>query len=171
MTLWVQNGEPTERILVDTLGFRLVHEDGGTRRFRAGDGGPGAMVDVRSIGGFPDGVEGAGVVHHVAWRVADDASQLELRERVVGTGLAPTPVIDRQYFHSVYFREPGGVLFELATDPPGFTIDESKEHLGERLMLPATYEPYRAEIEARLPVIHLPGPQADAPFSATDPRP
>lgn len=169
VTLWVQSGEPTERVLVDTLGFRLIHEDGATRRFAAGDGGPGTMVDVRSIGGFPDGVEGAGVVHHVAWRVTDDANQLELRERIVRTGLAPTPVIDRQYFHSVYFREPAGILFELATDPPGFTIDESKDHLGEQLKLPARYEPYRAEIEARLPGIHMPGQPADA-VSAPDPR-
>lgn len=169
VTLWVQSGEPTERILVDTLGFRLVHESGATRRFAAGDGGPSTIVDLRSIGGFPDGVEGTGVVHHVAWRVTDDANQLELRERVVRSGLAPTPVIDRQYFHSVYFREPGGILFELATDSPGFTIDESNEHLGERLMLPARYEPYRAEIEARLPVIHMPGQSSGAVLLASDP--
>jgi glyoxalase family protein len=156
VTLWEGDGESTDRVLTDTLGFRQVHVDGGTRRFAAGDGGPGRLVDVRTVGGFPDGVLGAGTVHHVAWRVEDDSSQLEVRERVLQAGLAPTPVIDRRYFHSVYFPEPGGVLFELATDPPGFGIDEPLEHLGERLMLPPTYEPYQAEIEARLPLIHVP---------------
>ncbi len=155
VTLWVERGEPTERVLVDTLGMRPMGEDGATRRFAAGDGGPGMLVDVRTVGGFPEGVGSAGTVHHVAWRVADDAAQLELREQVIGAGLAPTPVIDRQYFHSVYFREPGDVLFELATDPPGFTVDEPVERLGESLMLPPKYEPLRAEIEAILPAIHL----------------
>jgi hypothetical protein len=113
-------------------------------------------VDIRSVGGFPEGVVSVGTVHHVAWRVADDAAQLAVREQVVRAGLQPTPVIDRQYFHSVYFREPGGVLFELATDPPGFTIDEPVEQLGEHLMLPPQYEPVRKELEAVLPEIHFP---------------
>ena len=155
VTLWVGEGEPTEKVLVDTLGFRPVREEGGTRRFQSGDGGPGTFVDVRSIGGFVQGAGGAGTVHHVAWSVADDATQLAVRERVVGAGLHPTPVIDRNYFHSVYFREPGGILYELATIPPGFAIDEPVERLGERLMLPSQYEPHRAEIEAVLPRIHL----------------
>jgi predicted esterase len=88
--------------------------------------------------------------------VTNDDSQLETRERIAGAGLQPTPVIDREYFHSVYFREPGGVLFEVATDPPGFTVDEPTDRLGERLMLPPQFEPRRAEIEAVLPPIHLP---------------
>jgi glyoxalase family protein len=170
VTLWVERGNDTERVLVDTLGFRPIHEDGGTRRFAAGAGGPGMLVDVRTIGGFPEGVQGAGTVHHVAWRVADDVAQLELREQVVQAGLQPTPVIDRQYFHSVYFREPAGVLFELATDPPGFTIDEPAERLGERLMLPPTYEPHRAEIEAVLPAIHLPVGPTGAALLSTEPK-
>jgi predicted esterase/catechol 2,3-dioxygenase-like lactoylglutathione lyase family enzyme len=156
VTLWVGDGEPTEKVLVDTLGFRPVGEERGTRRFEAGEGGPGTFVDVRSIGGFVQGAGGAGTVHHVAWSVADDATQLAVRERVVDAGLHPTPVIDRNYFHSVYFREPGGILYELATNPPGFAIDEPIERLGERLMLPPQYEPHRAEIEAVLPRIHLP---------------
>lgn len=156
VTLWVAHGEPTERVLVDTLGFRPVHEMDGTHRFAAGHGGPGMQVDVRSVGGFPEGVVSAGTVHHVAWRAVDDAVQLALREQVVRAGLEPTPVIDRQYFHSVYFREPAGVLFEIATDPPGFTIDEPADQLGEHLMLPPMYEPQRAEIEALLPPVHLP---------------
>jgi glyoxalase family protein len=171
VTLWVEQGEATEQVLVETLGFRPVDEDGGTRRFAAGDGGPGMLVDVRAVGGFPEGVGGPGAVHHVAWRVADDAAQLELREQVVRAGLEPTPVIDRQYFHSVYFREPGGVLFELATDPPGFTVDEPVERLGEHLMLPPRYEPHRAEIEAVLPAIHLPVGPSGAALLSTEPKP
>jgi predicted esterase/catechol 2,3-dioxygenase-like lactoylglutathione lyase family enzyme len=157
VTIWVEEGAATERVLVDTLGFRPAGEAGSTRRFAAGDGGPGTLVDVRSTGGFVAGAGGAGTVHHVAWRVADDAAQLEAREQVIRAGLNPTPVVDRNYFHSVYFHEPGGVLFELATDPPGFAIDEPLERLGERLMLPAQFEAHRAEIEAVLPRIHLGG--------------
>jgi predicted esterase len=106
-------------------------------------------------------VSGAGTVHHVAWSVADDAAQLAVRQRVLEAGLEPTPVIDRNYFQSVYFREPGGVLFELATKPPGFAVDEPVESLGEQLMLPPQFESYRAQIEAALPPIHLPLPGAD----------
>jgi glyoxalase family protein len=162
VTLWVDEGDPTERVLVDTLGFRPVREEGATRRYAIGAGGPGAIVDVRAVGGFAVGAGGAGTVHHVAWAVEDDESELAMRERVSAAGLSPTPVIDRNYFHSVYFREPGGVLFELATKPPGFAVDESVAHLGERLMLPPQYESHRAEIEAVLPRIHLPVPASAA---------
>jgi glyoxalase family protein len=156
VTLWADKGEATERVLVDRLGFRPLREEETTRRYAVGEGGPGALVDVRSIGGFGRGAGGAGTVHHVAWSVADDATQLTVRRDVQEAGLSPTPVIDRSYFHSVYFREPGGVLFELATLPPGFLVDEPVEHLGERLMLPPNLEVDRAEIEASLPSIHLP---------------
>ena len=156
VTLWVDKAEPSERVLVDTLGFRALYEEGATRRYVANGGGAGAIVDVRAVGGFGVGLGGAGTVHHVAWAVENDASELAVRERVVKGGLAPTPVIDRNYFHSVYFREPGGVLFELATNEPGFAIDEPVAHLGEKLMLPPQYEPHRAEIEGVLPRIHLP---------------
>src|SRR5437870_7167242 len=160
VTIWAEHGDDTERVLVDTLGFRPVSEDGTTRRFAVGDGGPGMIVDVGSVGGCVRGAGGAGTVHHVAWRVPDDAAQLGVRERVTQAGLEPTPVIDRDYFHSVYFREPGGVLFELATNPPGFAIDEPVETLGESLKLPKQYEPNRSEIEAVLPRIHLPSTQS-----------
>jgi glyoxalase family protein len=166
VTLWVEQGEATERILLDTLGFRPVSQEGSTKRYAVGDGGPGTLVDVRSTGGFVRGVGGAGTVHHVAWGVADDATQLGVRERIHQAGLDPTPVIDRHYFHSVYFREPGGVLFELATKLPGFAIDEPVERLGERLMLPAQYQARRAEIEAVLPPIHLAVPAVDVPLFA-----
>lgn len=156
VTLWVDTGDATEKVLVDTLGFRAVRDDASTRRFAVGDGGPGTIVDLRAIGGFVEGASGAGTIHHVAFAVADDDAELAVRERVTRASLRPTPVIDRQYFHSVYFREPAGVLFELATHPPGFTVDEPVERLGERLMLPPQYEPHRAQIEAVLPRIHLP---------------
>ncbi|HEX6106538.1 MAG TPA: ring-cleaving dioxygenase [Gemmatimonadales bacterium] len=162
VTLWVERWEPTEEVLLRTLGFRELGEDGTTRRYAAGDGGAGTIVHLRAIGGFGLGAEGAGTVHHVAFAVADDEAQLAMRERVVAAGLLPTPVIDRNYFHSVYFDEPGGVLFELATNPPGFVIDEPIPHLGEQLKLPPQYEAHRAEIEAVLPRIHLPVPAAAA---------
>jgi glyoxalase family protein len=125
-------------------------------RYAGGDGGPGTLVDLRVADSADRGLGGAGTVHHVAWRAADDAAELDVRGRVEALGLHPTPVIDRNYFHSVYFREPGGVLFEIATDPPGFAGDEPVESLGEALKLPPQYEPHRAEIEAVLPTIHLP---------------
>lgn len=156
VTLWLDTSDATERLLVDTLGFRLQHEDADTKRYVVGAGGPAMHVDVRAISGAGPGASGAGIVHHVALAVDDDESELAMRARVADAGLHPTPVIDRQYFHSVYFREPGGVLFELATNPPGFTVDEPVARLGERLMLPPQYEPHRSEIEAILPRIHLP---------------
>jgi catechol 2,3-dioxygenase-like lactoylglutathione lyase family enzyme len=167
VTLWEEGGDDTERLLVDTLGFRPLREEEGTRRYTTADGEPGSLVDVRTIGGFPAAASGVGTVHHVAWSVADDAVQLAMRQRVIDAGLEPTPVIDRSYFHSVYFREPGGVLFELATRLPGFSIDEPVETLGERLMLPPQYEPHRAQLEAALPPIHLPMPLSDIANAAT----
>ena len=94
---------------------------------------------------------GVGTVHHIAFRVPDDETQLELREKVAALGYNVTPVLDRNYFRSIYFREPGGVLFEIATDPPGFAADEDPERLGESLKLPPWLEPKRPEIEAALP--------------------
>ncbi|MGI8496317.1 MAG: ring-cleaving dioxygenase [Gemmatimonadaceae bacterium] len=172
VTLWVGEGQATERVLVETMGFHPFREDGTSRRFMIGEGGSGRIVDVRSIGGFVEGAGGAGTVHHVAFAVHDDMAQLAVRERVTAAGLHPTPVIDRNYFNSVYFRTPGGILFELATIPPGFTIDEPVEHLGEGLMLPAQYEPHRAEIETVLPHIRLPVPGSAATLfaAATAPK-
>jgi glyoxalase family protein len=172
VTLWVERNDPTERVLVDTLGFRPLREEGGVRRYAVGDGGASRLVDVREVGGFLRGAGGAGTVHHVAFGVTDDAAELAVRERVSAAGLGPTAVLDRNYFRSVYFREPGGVLFELATNGPGFAIDEPVERLGQRLMLPPQYEPHRAEIEASLPRIHLPlsAPAASAFAEATSPE-
>jgi glyoxalase family protein len=156
VTLWEETRDDTEQVLVEMLGFRAVRDDDGTRCYAAGDGGPGTLVNVRSIPGWVAGATGAGTVHHVAFRVEDDGAQVAVRKKLDGAGYEPTPVIDRDYFHSVYFREPGGVLFEIATNPPGFSIDEPLDRLGERLMLPKQYAPLRSEIEAVLPPIHLP---------------
>jgi predicted esterase/catechol 2,3-dioxygenase-like lactoylglutathione lyase family enzyme len=165
-TLWVREADETRRVLDETLGLREVAEHESTRRYAAGAGGPGRFVDVRAIGDFLRGAKGAGIVHHVAFEVADDDAEVAVREQVLASGLRPTPVIDRNYFRSVYFREPGGVLFELATTQPGFTIDEPVDRLGERLMLPAQFEPHRAEIEAVLPPIHPPASASASEFFA-----
>jgi glyoxalase family protein len=108
---------------------------------------------VSSEAGF--GQIAVGAVHHIAFRAANDEEQLRVREQLVARSLNVTPVIDRQYFHSIYFREPNGILFEIATDGPGFLIDESADELGETLKLPPIYEPNRDEIERVLPTIHL----------------
>jgi glyoxalase family protein len=108
------------------------------------------------------GAGGVGTVHHVAWRVPDDEHELALRARVRDSGLGTTEVIDRKYFHSVYFREPGGALFEIATDLPGFTVDEPLATLGESLVLPPWLETERGAIAAALPAIELPSVTAAA---------
>jgi len=154
VTLSEQGFEETAEVLL-TLGFRKVAEEGNRFRFDLGGGGAGARVDVLCLAEGRYGRISAGTVHHVAWRVADDASQKAWRERLIEKRLNLTPVIDRCYFHSVYFREPGGVLFELATDPPGFAIDEPPERLGEGLKLPSWLEARRPDIERMLPPLVL----------------
>ncbi|MFZ5624543.1 MAG: ring-cleaving dioxygenase [Gemmatimonadota bacterium] len=156
-TLWVSELAPTAQVLTDALGFTRVGEHEGTVRFApSGASHPiGAYLDVRPAGGFWSARMGVGSIHHVAFRVADDTVQDELRGRVLRQGLGASPRMDRNYFRSVYFREPNGVLFELATDGPGMLIDEPLEHLGESLRLPPQYEPMRAGIEAALPELAL----------------
>ncbi len=149
--LWERDLAVTERFLRDALGFEPVGEEDGWHRFGAEGGGSGKWVEVRELPGGRLGSWGTGAVHHVAFRVADDAEELEVRRRVQAAGGSPTPVIDRFWFRSVYFKEPGGVLFEIATEEPGFTVDEDLAHLGERLILPPWLEPHRREIEAALP--------------------
>jgi glyoxalase family protein len=140
-------------VLAGTLGFRRVGEEGDRVRFEVGPGGAGTRVDVLAAPSAARGHVSAGTVHHVAFRAADEADQLAWREAVAESGLYVTPVLDREYFHSIYFREPGGVLFEIATDPPGFTRDEPVEGLGSALKLPPWLEPSRERIEAALPPI------------------
>ena len=153
-TLEVRSPEKTEKLLTEILGFEFVAEENNRRRFRGGGSNASAEIDlVSSEAGF--GQIAAGTVHHIAFRAADDDAQLKMREQLVARGLNVTPVIDRQYFQSIYFREPNGILFEIATDGPGFLIDEPADALGETLKLPPTYEPKRNEIERALPTIHL----------------
>ena len=153
-TLEVRSPEKTEKLLTEILGFEFVAEENNRRRFRGSGSNASAEIDlVSSEAGF--GQIAAGTVHHIAFRAADDDEQLKVREQLVARGLNVTPVIDRQYFHSIYFREPNGILFEIATDGPGFLIDEPADALGETLKLPPTYEPKRNEIERVLPTIHL----------------
>jgi len=157
VTLWASNPEPTAALLTSILGFRPVQETGPRFRFQAAAGEPGAIVDLLHLPDGERGWGGAGTVHHVAWRTANDAQQLAWQQELAKSGLRVTPVMDRQYFRSIYFREPGGVLFEIATDPPGFTRDETPAELGSRLRLPPWLEPRRAEMQAALPDLNLPG--------------
>ena len=156
VTLLSTDPESTTRLMTETLGFRQTGETEGRTRFEAGDGGPGNTVDVANGSGFPRGTMGVGTVHHVAFRVPDEQTQLELREKVAALGYNVTHVLDRNYFRSIYFREPGGVLFEIATDPPGFTVDEDPERLGESLKLPPWLEPRREQLEEVLPPLSVP---------------
>jgi len=156
VTLWVEALEPSARFLTDVLGFRAGGSDGSTHRFETGAGGSGALCDVRIATGFWRGAIGVGTVHHVAWRTATDETQLAARAELAARGAHVTPVRDRVYFHSIYFHEPGGTLFEIATDPPGFTLDESLAALGGALKLPPWLESQRAVLEPSLPAIHAP---------------
>ncbi|WP_423821699.1 ring-cleaving dioxygenase [Salinisphaera sp. SPP-AMP-43] len=153
-TIRVADPAPTVRVLREVFGFEDVAEEGPSRRLQAeGGAGVGAVVDVLGAPEAPVHRQGAGSIHHVAFRARDVEHQTVLRERAQSLGLSPTPVIDRQYFESVYFREPGGALFEIATDGPGFTVDEPVETLGGQLKLPPQYEAQRPAIEAQLPLI------------------
>lgn len=149
--LSVRDAEATARFLSSVLGFTAAGGSDGRLRFSTGAPGIGTIADVVGISNGPAGRMGVGAIHHIAWRARDDAMQLSLRSRVTGAGTPATPVIDRTYFHSVYFQEPGGILFEIATDPPGFTVDEPADRLGGSLMLPAWLESSRGEIEKALP--------------------
>jgi glyoxalase family protein len=160
-TLSEEGYERTAALLQETLGFRLAGSEGNRFRYAAMAGAaPGAIVDLLCTPDGRPGRLGAGTVHHIAWRTSDDREQREWREELVRSGYNVTPVIDRTYFHSIYFREPGGVLFEIATDPPGFAHDEPADHLGERLMLPTQFEPLRSALERSLPRLTLPHERA-----------
>jgi glyoxalase family protein len=175
-TLSEEGYERTASLMADTLGFELIAKDNKEDRFRFGiikknnsnqeediDTTQTSSSSSSSIGSFVDivcqpeisrGYVGIGTVHHIAWRASNDKHQLDLRKRIVEQAkLNPTPVLDRTYFRSIYFREPGGILFEIATDPPGFAIDEREEDLGKHLKLPQWLEPVRAKLEQLLPPI------------------
>jgi len=157
-TLEVSRAQKTERVLA-VLGFESIAEEESRKRFSVNSKLTSASIDLveRPDGQF--GVNSAGTVHHIAFRCADEKEQLKWRKQIEELGLHVTPIINRFYFHSIYFREPSGILFEIATEGPGFTADEPAAHLGETLRLPPQYEQHRAEIERVLPPILL-GPKA-----------
>jgi glyoxalase family protein len=146
----------TTSFLEQAMGFQHIGSEGEWHRYGVAGGKSGQYVDVREVAGAGRGAWGTGSIHHLAWRVDDEAHQADVRTSVTDRGAHPTPVIDRFWFKSVYFKEPGGVLFELATDGPGFGVDEDPAHLGETLVLPPWLERERAAIEAVLPKLTAP---------------
>ena len=156
VTLMLDRAAPTGAILTGVLGFREAGRENSIVRYRT-DAPVGGIVDIREADGFPAGRMGRGTVHHVAFRAADDAEQAIMARKLRENSLAEvTEQKDRQYFRSVYFFEPGGVLFEIATDAPGFTVDEPQAELGKHLKLPPFLEPRRSALEAALPPIEVP---------------
>ncbi|OZM70970.1 ring-cleaving dioxygenase [Amycolatopsis antarctica] len=155
VTLSVSREDATAGMLGD-LGLDFAAQDGNRFRFTAGDGGPGALVDVLVTPDAPQGLVARGTVHHVAWRAPDEPTQASWRAELVDRGVNVTSILDRQYFRSIYFREPGGTLLEVATDEPGFAIDEPLLELGRALKLPPWLEPDREQIQAVLPRLDLP---------------
>jgi glyoxalase family protein len=154
--VWQRESAPSIDFLTQTMGLDELGQDGEWRRF--GVPGIAGVIDVRETPKERRGAWGIGAVHHLAWRVDDDVHQQMMRSAVAETGARPTGVIDRFWFRSVYFKEPGGVLFELATDGPGFGVDEDLAHLGESLVLPPFLEHMRGVIEQQLPALVLPDP-------------
>jgi glyoxalase family protein len=154
--IWEDGDTGSADFLTHTMNFEPIGQEGNIIRFQSAQRGAGTLLDLRRTPGFWRGAGGVGTVHHIAFRAANDEAQLTKRAEIQRAGVDITPVIDRQYFHSVYFREPGGVLFEIATDPPGFTVDEPASELGTHLRLPPSYEPNRRQIEEALPPLRLP---------------
>ena len=156
VTLMLQEAAATGRVLTDVLGFADAGREGSLVRFKAKDAAVGGVVDIREAKGFLGGSMGRGSVHHIAFRAADDAAQAAMARKLTQAHrLQPTDQKDRQYFRSVYFREPGGILFEIATDAPGFAVDEPVASLGRDLKLPPFLEPQRKKIEAVLPPLEM----------------
>lgn len=157
VTMTLKDVALTAELLTGLMGYRLIAEEGDRMRFEAAEAeGVGAYLDVVGLPGGNPGRIGRGSVHHIAFRVPDSETQERWRGRLLDRGFDVSPVMDRVYFRSIYFREPGGVLFEIATDPPGFGIDESPAELGSGLRLPSWLERQRGWIEARLPEIRPP---------------
>ena len=155
-TLTIAERIGTEALLIEQLGFSRMDETANRFRYKSGNGTPGTFIDLLI---YPDsfiGRMGVGAVHHIAFRAQNDTEQAELRNKLLAASFSVTPVINRNYFKSIYFREPGSVLFEIATDPPGFTVDESLENLGSELKLPEWYENIRSNIESTLPPLKMP---------------
>ncbi len=156
-TLCSKLAETTARLLTEQMGFRELGQEGSRRRFQVGEGADVAMIDLHCEPEAASGRMGIGAVHHIAWRTPSDEAQEYWRRLLAAAGLSVTDIRDRNYFKSIYFREPGGVLFEIATEAPGFTADEAPEQLGAQLKLPGWLEPRRNWIEAQLPPLRSPG--------------
>ena len=152
-TLYSGSPEQTADVLTEVMGLELESREGDYIRFRS-TADIGNMIDVKAV---PErrGSMGPGTVHHIAWRAKDKPEHLQWQDHVMQHGLCVTEVKDRHYFDAIYFPEPGGILFEIATDPPGFSVDENSKMLGEQLMLPTQYENLRDELEDKLPAIHV----------------
>lgn len=155
-TLSEEGYERTAKLLTSTLGFKLIDHNGSRFRYRIGEGGVGSLIDVMCVPNIQPGIVSSGTVHHFAYRTPDDEQQQDWRRDIADLGYNVTPVIDRRYFHSIYFREPGGVLFEIATDLPGFNVDEPEDELGTHLALPPWLEPLRDRLEKTLPSVRTP---------------
>ena len=158
-TLMEGDHRKTVALLTDTMGFKLVAEDGDRLRYAAGSNDAAGLADVLRAPEERSGRVLVGTVHHIAWRTPDDEQQLRWLAELTRLNYGVSPVMDRKYFHSIYYREPGGTLFEIATDPPGFTVDQPEEELGSRLVLPAWLEPQRNELQSNLPPLRLPAPE------------
>ena len=157
--VWEREAAPTEKFLTTALGFERIGAENGWTRYGFKDAA--GVIDIKETPDQRRGAWGVGAVHHLAWRVDDEPQELEVRKQVEDAGGHATPVIDRFWFKSVYFKEPGGVLFELATEGPGFAIDEKQETLGESLVLPPFLESQREQIEKVLPKLTLPAVPAE----------
>ena len=155
VTLTLNSISETAAILTDVFGYKLIDEDGNISRYQTDAVETAAIVDLLEAPNAPKGINAGGTNHHVAFRVEDEETLMEFRKKVIDHGLHITEKIDRNYFFSLYFREPGGVLFEIATDNPGFATDETVEELGHVLQLPAQYEPMREKIEKVLPKLNV----------------
>jgi len=155
-TLSEEGYQKTAALLTGILGFELLRQEGNRYRYAIGTGEPSGIIDVICAPEERRGSVLVGTVHHIAFRTPDDRQQREWLGEITRLGYNASPVMDRKYFHSIYFREPGGILFEIATDPPGFSVDESMEELGSKLVLPPWLEPSRAQLEAVLPPLRLP---------------
>jgi glyoxalase family protein len=156
VTIWEDGDAGSAPFLTETMGFTIREEADSRVRLESGSDGLGTIVELRRAPGFWRGTDGAGTVHHVAFRAADEAEQVDRQRRLRDMGVQVTDVRDRTYFRSIYFREPGGVLFEIATDGPGFMLDESAAELGTALRLPARLESMRERLEVTLPPLRPP---------------
>lgn len=154
VTLSERQLDPSAHMLTDLLGMNITGEDGDRSRFGMAEGSSGALIDVNA--GVADrGLQAGGTVHHIAFRAPDLETMTSWQQELISKGVSVTQILDRQYFKSIYFREPGGVLFEIATDAPGFAVDEPLLELGRKLKLPPWLEPDREQIAAALPPLEL----------------